>query len=105
MAASDYVSETLGFTLALKGASTDGKRTLLDVRSSMGNACCSRMEYDLARVCEQHADRHDCPDALVAEVRGGFGLMIHDGGSSVIEIAHCPWCGAKLPPIGDLDLD
>ena len=28
MAASDYVSETPEFTLALKGASTDGKRTL-----------------------------------------------------------------------------
>ena len=27
MAASDYVSKTLNFTLALKGASTDGKRT------------------------------------------------------------------------------
>lgn len=70
----------------------------------MENPCCSRMAHDLAQVCPAHADRHDCPDALIAKVRGGFGLMIHDGGSSVIEIAHCPWCGMKLPPIGDLDL-
>jgi hypothetical protein len=23
--------------------------------------------------------------------------MVHDGGSSVVEIAFCPWCGSKLP--------
>jgi hypothetical protein len=41
------------------------------------------------------------PDALIDQVRGGYG----DGSVSVIEIAFCPWCGAKLPPIADLDLD
>lgn len=63
------------------------------------------MVYDLSQVCPNHPDRYDCPDALIAEVGGGFGLIIHDGGSSVIEIAHCPWCGTKLPPIANLDLD
>ncbi|WP_443024360.1 DUF6980 family protein [Sphingomonas sp. Leaf30] len=24
-------------------------------------------------------------------------LRLHDGGSSAIEIAFCPWCGARLP--------
>ncbi len=42
---------------------------------------------------------------IMAEVRGGFGIMIHDGGSGVIQIAFCPWCGDKLPPIDDLSLD
>jgi hypothetical protein len=23
--------------------------------------------------------------------------MVHDGGSSVIVISYCPWCGIKLP--------
>lgn len=22
----------------------------------------------------------------------------------VIEIGYCPWCGAKLPPVGEIDL-
>lgn len=41
-------------------------------------------------------------------VRGGFGLYVRDGedgyASSTIEIAYCPWCGAGLPSIGDIDL-
>ena len=28
---------------------------------------------------------------------GTFGLIVHDGGHSVITINHCPWCGVKLP--------
>jgi hypothetical protein len=63
------------------------------------------MSYDLTQVCDQHPDRFDCPDMIMAEVRGGFGIMIHDGGNGVIQIAFCPWCGAKLPPIGELLLD
>jgi hypothetical protein len=45
---------------------------------------------------------------MIAEVRGGYGLYVRDGedgyGGSVIEIAFCPWCGAGLPPIADLDV-
>ena len=26
-----------------------------------------------------------------------YGLIIHDGGSSYIDIKYCPWCGSKLP--------
>ncbi|MBN8808551.1 MAG: hypothetical protein J0I47_10025 [Sphingomonas sp.] len=62
------------------------------------------MAYDLDQACDLHSSREDCPDALVERVRGGFGLIVHDGAGSVIEIAYCPWCGQKLPPIGDLDL-
>ena len=61
------------------------------------------MAADLNRSCKQHADRADCPDALIGQVRGGYGIIVHDGGSSVFEIAFCPWCRAKLPPIGDFD--
>jgi hypothetical protein len=66
------------------------------------------MAQDLAWRCDHHPDRRDCPDALIAQVRGGYGLPVRDGPSghaaSVIEIAYCPWCGTMLPPIGDLDL-
>jgi hypothetical protein len=27
---------------------------------------------------------------------GTYGIPIHDGGTSVIQINHCPWCGSKL---------
>jgi hypothetical protein len=64
------------------------------------------MAYDLNQVCDLHPDRAACPDAMIGEVRGGYGLYVRTGergyGSSVIEIRFCPWCGANLPPIGDL---
>jgi hypothetical protein len=59
------------------------------------------MDSDLSRKCDIHEARPDCPDALVTVVDGGYGLMIHDGGSSVVEISFCPWCGSKLPGIGE----
>lgn len=66
------------------------------------------MASDLNQTCEHHADRAACPDAMIAQVRGGFGLYVRDGedgyATSTIEIGYCPWCGIKLPPIGDLDL-
>ena len=62
------------------------------------------MAADLDQTCNQHADRSDCPDALIDQVCGGYGIIVHDGGSSVVGIAFCPWCGAKLPVVADLDL-
>ena len=56
------------------------------------------MSRQLNWTCGNHLSREECPDALVARFgkEGGYGLLIHDGGSSHIEIAYCPWCGAKL---------
>jgi hypothetical protein len=70
----------------------------------MATHCCDRMDFDLGQTCDIHSTRAECPDALVDRIRGGYGLIVHDGGRSVIEIAFCPWCGAGLPPIGDLDM-
>ena len=63
----------------------------------MSAHCCQSMDADLDRKCEIHSARADCPDALIARVRGGYGLYMHDGGSSVVEISFCPWRGWKLP--------
>jgi len=49
--------------------------------------CCDYMDQDLGLTCDIHSCRADCPDAFISEVRGGYGLIIHDGGNSVIEIA------------------
>jgi hypothetical protein len=65
--------------------------------------CCDRMEHDLNQKCEIHEDRSDCPDAFIAFDKGRYGLLVHDGGSSSIEIKYCPWCGSKLPVIGHSD--
>lgn len=46
-----------------------------------------------------HPDPFECPDNLVfysARFRE-YGLIIHDGGSAIIRIGYCPWCGSELP--------
>lgn len=50
-------------------------------------------------VCEQHEDPFDCADHLISYSSefDEYGIIIHDGGSSTIEISFCPWCGSKLP--------
>ncbi len=54
------------------------------------------MAGQLAWKCDHHEGPFDCPDALVLKVKQSYGLIIHDGGRSLVEIQHCPWCGAKL---------
>ena len=54
------------------------------------------LRFDAAIKYELHEDRYDCLDAFVAVVRGGYGLIIHDGGHSVVEINFCPWCSTKF---------
>ncbi|HZW08216.1 MAG TPA: hypothetical protein VFF65_13920 [Phycisphaerales bacterium] len=62
------------------------------------STCCAQMGAQLAHRCPEHADRSDCPDALVTYSPGRrrYGLIVHDGGSSAIDIGFCPWCGADL---------
>ena len=61
--------------------------------------CCETMRGNVENACSEHADRFDCPVCLVAHSPRGekYGLIVHDGGRSVIAISYCPWCGAKLP--------
>jgi hypothetical protein len=56
------------------------------------------MSRQLNWKCGNHPAVEDCPDALVGRFgkKGGYGLFIHDGGSSHVEIAYCPWCGTRL---------
>jgi hypothetical protein len=64
----------------------------------MSAHCCDRMDFDLAQRCDVHASRYACPDALIDFSRGRYGLIVHDGGASTIEISFCPWCGARVNP-------
>jgi hypothetical protein len=66
---------------------------------TMRDGCCLMMAHNLdAQKCPQHPDPFDCPDALLARMEDGkLGLIIHDGGRSVVQIKFCPWCGAVTP--------
>lgn len=61
--------------------------------------CCDEMRREAERTCEQHPHRHECPDCLIGYVPKfrEYGLLIHDGGSGLLTIRFCPWCGTKLP--------
>lgn len=65
----------------------------------MAKHCCVQMESQLSNVCDQHTDRYDCPDALIDYLAkfDEYGLILHDGGKSIIQISFCPWCGVRLP--------
>lgn len=69
-------------------------------------SCCETMKDQCGRECDSldkegkpiHEDRFDCPDVLIAHFKksGVTGIIIHDGGSSIVQIHYCPWCGSKL---------
>lgn len=67
--------------------------------SFMKKHCCQEMESSIALNCDQHQDVYQCPEMLVSYIPkfDEYGLIIHDGGSSSLEINYCPWCGSKLP--------
>ena len=69
--------------------------------------CCEMMRSNVESTCADHPNRSDCPDALVAywPKQGEYGLIIHDGGESVIRIAYCPWCGSRLVETANDDGD
>ena len=64
----------------------------------MPDHCCEAMTQQLSMICPDHPDLAECPDSLIAFLprRRKFGIRVHDGGSSVIEIRYCPWCGTEL---------
>ena len=59
--------------------------------------CCLRLEEVLEQTCPTHRSKYECPDILLDEhTDGTIGIIVHDGGESMITIHYCPWCGRKL---------
>jgi hypothetical protein len=60
---------------------------------------CVHVGNQLTQTCEQHQNRHDCPDILIIYFPrfDEYSIPIRDGGSSSTTIHFCPWCGVKLP--------
>jgi uncharacterized Zn-finger protein len=65
---------------------------------SKNKYCCDSLKYFSTLICELHKSKYDCPDVLIDINKNGtdYRILIHDGGSSGIEIEFCPWCGKKL---------
>jgi predicted RNA-binding Zn-ribbon protein involved in translation (DUF1610 family) len=65
----------------------------------MTNHCCEMMRSNVESTCDKHANRYECPDCLIDywPATRRYGIMVHDGGESMITINFCPWCGTKLP--------
>jgi len=58
---------------------------------------CVHIAYHSTKTCEEHDDPWECPDMTLAKISDDeYCIPIRDGGSSFIEITHCPWCGIKL---------
>ena len=51
------------------------------------------MKYHIEYKCDTHKYSFDCPDKIInySEKQNIYGIIIHDGGSSFIEIEFCPW--------------
>jgi len=61
--------------------------------------CCEIFQEKVEFTCDVHkALMTDCCDYLIAysEHHGAYGLVIHDGGSSMCMINYCPWCGTDI---------
>ena len=63
-----------------------------------GNFCCLEMAEKIFDSLDENGQiKHDDMDVVVNKWEDGtFGLPIHDGGTSMIEIKFCPWCGENL---------
>ena len=61
--------------------------------------CCKQMKVVSTLNCEHHSTKYECPDVLIAynDRFDEYGIIIHDGGSSMISIEYCPFCGYQLP--------
>jgi hypothetical protein len=73
--------------------------SLADIgRALPASICCETMKAHLTTTCTMHADEYACGDIVVVYEpdRNAFGLPVHDGGTSMVEITFCPWCGAKI---------
>jgi hypothetical protein len=65
----------------------------------MNTHCCQQMSDQLSHNCGESPQPHDCPDKLISyspKFRE-YGLVVHDGGTSSVQISFCPWCGRRLP--------
>jgi hypothetical protein len=54
--------------------------------------CCESMDYWANYECPEYKYSNDCPDQIIlfSATKSEYGIIVHDGGTSVIEINYCP---------------
>ena len=57
---------------------------------------CIHIAYYVTETCEKHSNPWECPDILLVKSSHGYGMPIRDGGTSMVNIDYCPWCGTKI---------
>ncbi|GJM19338.1 MAG: hypothetical protein DHS20C14_15510 [Phycisphaeraceae bacterium] len=83
----------------VSGQSGNGGSEARQDETSEPPHCCGAMKQHLQFRCGTHADPYECPDTTF-HYNPRFrehGIIVHDGGTSMIVIEYCPFCGAKLP--------
>jgi hypothetical protein len=58
--------------------------------------CCEQMRSAVEdyKDCKMNHDPFPCSDQIIVVRKDGRrGILIHDGGSSILIIRFCPWCG------------
>ena len=60
--------------------------------------CCNKMDYFVQNHCDIHDNQFECPDCIIYydDYNSTYGIILHDGGQSFVEIDFCPWCGNRL---------
>ncbi len=60
--------------------------------------CCSMMFENISSSFDENGGiLYDEVDVIMNKWDDGtYGIPIHDGGTSIIKINYCPWCGTKL---------
>ncbi len=57
---------------------------------------CIHVAYHSTHPCDIPSDSWECPDMILVRTSSGFGIPVRDGGTDVVRIEYCPWCGTKL---------
>lgn len=58
--------------------------------------CCKDFIHHTEHFCSVHT-KFECLDTLIIHLSShGYGISVKDGGSSIIAINFCPWCGVKI---------
>ncbi|WP_080516697.1 DUF6980 family protein [Teredinibacter turnerae] len=63
---------------------------------SSKNFPCVHIAYHVTAGLADNIDPWDDPDIVLVKTSHGYGIPIRDGGSSMIKVENCPWCGIKI---------
>jgi hypothetical protein len=95
---SDSASVDLFFEELAKYRSGESEFDRIKYREENKIFCCQEMADKIAKSFDTNGViKYDNTDVLINKWGNGtFGIPIHNGSTSVVEIKHCPWCGTKL---------